>query len=140
MQRNRGDLRVEDGDGDIAVATIAPMGELRIRNRNGAIELTVPLGGFSAAGHGQERQYRLQVEPAGQQRRRRAEHLRPGGRRRAQDRAGGRSRRHHALAAWKPPAATRNPRAACTPGTARGAGSKIAAPPSFLEGSGSGTP
>jgi DUF4097 and DUF4098 domain-containing protein YvlB len=39
-----GDLRVEDGDGDIAVAAIAPLGELHIHNRNGAIQLTVPLG------------------------------------------------------------------------------------------------
>ncbi len=39
-----GDLRVEDGDGDISVAAVAPMGELQIHNRNGEIQLTVPLG------------------------------------------------------------------------------------------------
>jgi len=39
-----GDLRVEDGDGDITVGTAAPLGDLEIHNRNGAISLTVPPG------------------------------------------------------------------------------------------------
>ena len=39
-----GDLRVEDGDGDISVGAVKPMGELQIHNRNGAINLTVPEG------------------------------------------------------------------------------------------------
>ena len=39
-----GDLRVEDGDGDITVGAVAPVGELGIHNRNGAINLTVPRG------------------------------------------------------------------------------------------------
>ena len=38
------DLSVEDGDGDISVAAFAPVGELQIHNRNGAINLTVPRG------------------------------------------------------------------------------------------------
>jgi DUF4097 and DUF4098 domain-containing protein YvlB len=43
-----GDLRVEDGDGDISVGAAAPVGELQIHNRNGAINLTVPQGaGFT---------------------------------------------------------------------------------------------
>jgi hypothetical protein len=33
---------VEDGDGDISVGAIAPLGTLQIHNRNGAIHLTVP--------------------------------------------------------------------------------------------------
>ena len=37
-----GDLHVEDGDGDISVGAIAPLGQLQIHNRNGAIHLTVP--------------------------------------------------------------------------------------------------
>jgi DUF4097 and DUF4098 domain-containing protein YvlB len=37
-----GDLRVEGGDGDISVGAVAPVGELQIHNRNGAIHLTVP--------------------------------------------------------------------------------------------------
>ena len=37
-----GDLRVEDGDGDISLGVVAPLGELDIHNRNGAINLTVP--------------------------------------------------------------------------------------------------
>jgi len=39
-----GDLRVEDGDGDISAGTAAPLGQVQIHNRNGAIHLTVPLG------------------------------------------------------------------------------------------------
>ena len=35
---------MEDGDGDISVGAIAPVGELHIHNRNGAIHLTVPQG------------------------------------------------------------------------------------------------
>jgi hypothetical protein len=37
-------LRVEDGDGDISVGALAPLGEIGIHNRNGAIHLTVPRG------------------------------------------------------------------------------------------------
>ncbi len=37
-------MRVEDGDGDISVGAVAPVGELGIHNRNGAINLTVPRG------------------------------------------------------------------------------------------------
>jgi DUF4097 and DUF4098 domain-containing protein YvlB len=39
-----GDLRVEDGDGDISAGTVAPLGQVQIHNRNGAIHLSVPLG------------------------------------------------------------------------------------------------
>jgi DUF4097 and DUF4098 domain-containing protein YvlB len=39
-----GDLRVEDGDGDISAGAVAPLGQVQIHNRNGAIHLTVPLG------------------------------------------------------------------------------------------------
>ena len=39
-----GDLRVEDGDGDISVGALAPLGKSAIHNRNGAINLTVPRG------------------------------------------------------------------------------------------------
>jgi hypothetical protein len=37
-----GDLRVEDGDGDISVGVAVPLGESQIHNRNGAISLIVP--------------------------------------------------------------------------------------------------
>ncbi len=37
-----GDLRVDAGDGDIFVGTVAPLGQLQIHNRNGGIHLTVP--------------------------------------------------------------------------------------------------
>jgi DUF4097 and DUF4098 domain-containing protein YvlB len=39
-----GDLRVEDGDGDISVGLVPPLGESQIHNRNGEINLTLPKG------------------------------------------------------------------------------------------------
>jgi DUF4097 and DUF4098 domain-containing protein YvlB len=37
-----GELRVEDGDGDISVGLVPPLGESQIHNRNGEINLTLP--------------------------------------------------------------------------------------------------
>ena len=39
-----GDLRVEDGDGDISIGVVPPLGESQVHNRNGAINLTLPQG------------------------------------------------------------------------------------------------
>jgi DUF4097 and DUF4098 domain-containing protein YvlB len=39
-----GELRVEDGDGDISVGAVKPLGDLDIHNRNGEIHLSVPEG------------------------------------------------------------------------------------------------
>jgi DUF4097 and DUF4098 domain-containing protein YvlB len=39
-----GELRVEDGDGDISVGAVKPLGALNIHNRNGEIHLSLPAG------------------------------------------------------------------------------------------------
>ena len=40
----RGEVRIEDGDGDISVGLAVPLGEGSIHNRNGAINLGLPDG------------------------------------------------------------------------------------------------
>jgi DUF4097 and DUF4098 domain-containing protein YvlB len=39
-----GELRVEDGDGDISVGAVKPLGDLNLHNRNGEIHLSLPQG------------------------------------------------------------------------------------------------
>ena len=66
-----GDLHVEDGDGDITAGVIAPLGQLQLHNRNGAIHLTVPTSaGFQLLASAQngdiDAQLGLPVQEAGE--------------------------------------------------------------------------
>ena len=107
-----GDLRVEDGDGDISVGAVAPLGELQIHNRNGAINLTVPQGaGFQLQATARNGNIDSKLDLPVTQRRRGPEHFRAGGRRRSAHRVGGRSRRHrdHRDGRSPAPGAARHP-------------------------------
>ena len=135
-----GDLRVEDGDGDISLGVVAPLGELRHSQPEWGDQSHRASGRkFPVAGERQEREHRVQTGPVGNECRGKPEPFRAGRQRGTTHCLGVRSRRYcdhrhgrgaGAARAARCPWFSRSTGAACAPW----AGSKIAAPSASPQG------